>query len=107
MLSALGLVPAFYEASGDLGPLPPGGSHPSRSQVTPNIQLPTSIDIGWKGLPREEDGDSTGSPRAAIGPPGGRVVSLRGQPPGSDPAQGRRVPAAARRPGLPLRRPEE
>jgi hypothetical protein len=48
MLSALGFVPAFNEASGDLGPLPPGGSHPSRSHFTPAIQFVYQYRDRWK-----------------------------------------------------------
>jgi AraC-like DNA-binding protein len=33
------LVPAFNEASGDLGPLHPVDEHPSRSQYTPAMKL--------------------------------------------------------------------
>jgi hypothetical protein len=35
MLSALVCSPAFNEASGNLGPLPPDGYHPGRSHFTP------------------------------------------------------------------------
>src|SRR2546425_967225 len=43
MLSALVFFPAFNEASGDLGPLLPEGSHPGRSQFTPILSCTSSI----------------------------------------------------------------